>query len=129
MCADSAEDMEEWMEFLKQVYEEEAPPSLEGNVLYATVECFATSGVRINGSVESSILAKLSEGATNKQKRKDMRGWSCDKFVTVIAVMTTFAEHGWTLFTSYKSQAMQGDKLVPVTMIVFTRAARGQTTA
>jgi hypothetical protein len=73
--ADSRQEMLEWVQFIRSVWEVGTQPSLEGRLQYATVESFMGQGLRVNGAVEPNALGRLSEGASQKQKRKDQRGW------------------------------------------------------
>jgi hypothetical protein len=89
------------------------------------MESFVSHGLRVNGTVEATVLSKLSEGATAKQKKKDARGWFCEKYVPPTVILSTMAEHGWKLSISYKTQGVLGDgKLYPANMMVFSRPFR-----
>jgi len=125
-CAESRAEMDEWMDFIRSVWEDDDDaPALEGTQQYATVESFVGQGLRVNGSVESSILSRLSDGATAKQKKKDARGWYCEKYVPPWQILAIMGENGWSLVHSYKTQAVVADtKLYPVNMMTFARPYR-----
>eukprot|EP00732_Lithocolla_globosa_P007084 Lithocolla_globosa_v1_NODE_8668_length_794_cov_44.515562.p1 type:complete len:213 gc:universal NODE_8668_length_794_cov_44.515562:728-90(-) len=126
-CSDTKEEMDEWMAFISSVWEDTEEPDVDNVQQFATVEVYASHGLRVNGAVEAGILAKMSEGATAKQKRKDARGWFCEKYVSNVSVLSMMSEYGWKCTMTYKTQSVTADnKMASATMMIFSRPLRNK---
>lgn len=86
-----------------------------------TVECFANKGVRVNGHVPPVILASLGQGVPSEKKRRDERGWFCEKHIPVCTILNLFTAYGWTLASTYELSTLLGDTQQSANVAVFSR--------
>eukprot|EP00732_Lithocolla_globosa_P007479 Lithocolla_globosa_v1_NODE_9602_length_688_cov_209.154818.p1 type:complete len:166 gc:universal NODE_9602_length_688_cov_209.154818:552-55(-) len=93
---------------------------------FAMVECFVTKGVRVNGHVSPKLLATLSHGLTSEKKKRDERGWYCEKHIPLCSVLNVFTSQGWKLETSYECLAIHNEKEELVNLALFSKQLKAK---
>ncbi|XP_062501494.1 uncharacterized protein LOC134178624 [Corticium candelabrum] len=105
LAADSKEERDAWVEVLNSSSISSTSP-LSSSVKYVTVETYSSHGVRVTGDPGNLILTQIGSGLASDKKRRDERGWFCDRHLPLNVVLNLFAQHGWILVRTYESESI-----------------------
>ncbi|KJE97824.1 hypothetical protein CAOG_007918 [Capsaspora owczarzaki ATCC 30864] len=119
MCADSDEDMNDWIRVINQARTRDttrttaAQKPSEPIKQFATAEWFVTNGIRIVGDVHPKILRALGHGVPKEDKTRDERGWFVNRHLPLSTLLNIFSFNGWNVETMYESESYYPNNPTP----------------
>lgn len=121
LAADTKEERDSWVEALSGP----AQSPLDSGVKYVTVETYSTHGVRVTGDPGHHILAQIGNGVASEKKRRDERGWFCDRHLPFSIALNLFSHHGWALVKTYESESVSSidGTMNPCNVAIFCKGA------
>jgi len=130
LSAGSEAEMDNWMNTIRNAMAAGQQSMFKAIAIHhVVVECFINRGIRVSGDVTPRLLATVGHGVSPDKKRRDERGWFCDKHLPLCAAINIFVAYGWKLQTTMESvDIVSSDDATPqpVNLAIFWRSSAQQ---